>query len=130
MSSVVYVEWDEMAKSNWNAKVKSTSCNTGVHVIEFVFVFPLVAGSFAERKSIIPLFTMLKTKSASALRQLRDEFNIPTPCHTNDSGAIVLPVSSITGTNHYNQFTAQVAQGARQEKSTKYGRKRRIVKEE
>ena len=124
MSSGVFAEWNEMVQSNKNTKGKSTSTNTGMHVIEFFFLFPLVAGSFAERKSIIPLFTMLKTKSASALRQLRDEFNIPTPCHINDNGGIVLPVSSITGTNHYNQITAQVAQGARQEK------KRRIVKEE
>merc|ERR1712086_1001510 len=111
-----------MVQSNKNTKGKSTSTNTGMHVIEFFFLFPLVAGSFAERQSIIPLYTMLKTKSASALRQLRDEFNIPTPCHINDNGGIVLPVSSLTGTNYYNQVTAQVAQGARQEK------KRRIVK--
>ena len=130
MSSGVFAEWNEMVQSNKNTKGKSTSTNTGMHVIEFFFLFLLVTGSFTERKSIIPWFTMLKTKSAPALRLLRGEFNIPTPCHIDDSGAIVLPVSSITGTTYYTQFTAQVAQGAQQEKSTKHGRKRRIVKEE
>ena len=48
MSSCVYPEWDKMVKSNKNAKGKSTSCNTGVHVIKFLFLFPLAAGSVAE----------------------------------------------------------------------------------
>ena len=51
---------------------------------KILFLFPLVASSFAEQKAIIPVFKMMKKNSLSALLQLRN---------------IVLPLSSITGTD-------------------------------
>ena len=105
MPNGVYAEWDGMVRSNKNANRKSTSCNTRMHVIGVFFLFPLVAGSFAERKTIIPVLKMMKIISQSALHQLRDAFMIPTPCHGDDTG-VILPLSAITGTNYYNVYTA------------------------
>ena len=64
---------------------------------------------FSERQAIIPVFKMPKTKSQSALLQLRDVFNIPAPCHVDDAGAIIFPVSSVMSTNHYTVYSAQLA---------------------
>ena len=77
-----------------------------LHVIEFFFLIPLVVGSFAERRAIIPVFEMMKTKPQPALLQLRDAFNSLSTCHVDDAGAIILPVSSVTRTNHYKVYSA------------------------
>ena len=78
MSSGVFAEWNEMVQSNKNTKGKSTSTNTGMHVIEFFFCFPssLVVSrnanqsfpcSQCSRQSLHLLFVSLGMSSTSLL---------------------------------------------------------------
>ena len=109
MSFGVFSKWNDMVKSN-----KSTTDgrmivnNTGMHAIEFIFVFPLTAGSFAERNKVVSILEMMKENTMATLLSIRNAFEMGTTCHIDDNGRLIIPKSSITGTSYHHTYVGEL----------------------
>ena len=104
-----------MVNSNKGDKGKSVSKNTGMHVIKFYFLFPLVVGSFASRKKKLEVSKIMRANSQASLLRLRVAFEMPCPYHVDPHGRVVAPTQSITGLDYHASVSEQIVDGDKSE---------------
>ena len=109
MAFGVFSKWNDMVKSNKRTTDgRMIVNNTGMHAIEFIFVFPLTAGSFAERNKVVSILEMMKENTMATLLSIRNAFEMGTTCHIDDNGRLIIPKSSITGTSYHHTYVGEL----------------------
>ena len=104
----VFSNWKDMTFSNVGKRDgKKSGKSTGMHCIEFFFLFPLVSGTFANRQKYIFVDEMMTEDTKSILLQIWNVFQVSDRCHINDVGKPKFPKCRFLDTSFQN--TVEVA---------------------